>query len=177
MTIPVPALLPEPTSPQNAEQLALDLYQQLSAARQAAADAEAQAIARLEAQAVSFYRIIAALARFRFGLHALIKRLDAGGQESKRILDLFAREWDKVLDQHEIRVRDLTGLPFTDEVAALVEDVRGALPDLNVAVVTVCETIVPVVTWRGQVIGRATILKAVPTTGGASGPVLNEGKQ
>lgn len=161
LEIPVPDLFPEPAGPADAEQLALDLYQRFAAARATAEQAAAGAQATIDAHAAGLHKTLAALAAVNFDFRGLVRRVDPA-TETGRVLDLFSREWEALLTRHGVEVRDLTGLTFDDEVASWVEDVRGAVPDANVTTVTVRETIVPLVLHRGQVIGRATVLKTVP---------------
>lgn len=166
-TIPVPDTLPERPIPDvEPSLLALDIYRMLADANQRALDAAGEAEARIQKHLLEANGSLAALAGQRFEFERMLRRLRPqleGCGEALRVLDLFARGWDAVLGREQIEVRDLTGLPLSDEIAECIDEVSGAVPDGAVDHVVVRETLVPVVLHRGAVIGRAAIVKTIPT--------------
>jgi hypothetical protein len=152
-----PAALPE---------LALELYRKVAAATREAEQAQQAARQEVEKFTREAGRVLARLAAARFELERLLARLRpelaaAGRDDLGRVLDLFARGWDAELERSRVEVRDVTGLPMTDELAQLIE-VEGAVPDVASRETTVRETLAPLVLWAGRVVGVARVITSVP---------------
>jgi len=170
-TIPVPDLLPERSlSDVEPALLVLEVYRLVADSNQRAADAAAEAETRIQRHSLDMNGSLAALAVQRFEFERMLRRLRPlleGCGDAVRVLDLFARGWDAVLGREQIEVRDLTGLPLSDEIAECIDEVSGAVPDHTADCVAVRETLVPVVLHRGIVIGRAAIVKTIPAANAA----------
>jgi hypothetical protein len=166
--VPVPDLLPvASTAAGDLTELVLELYRELASARRDAELAARQAAERIHAHTLETNRTIAALAAERFEFERLMKRiqpeLDAlAAQNVSRVLDLFRRSWASELARQHVELRDLTGEPFTSELAEMV-DVNAVLDDPAIAEPIVHEMLVPLVLHHDRVVGKAIVNKAVPS--------------
>jgi hypothetical protein len=166
--IPVPDLLPvaAATAGDPAE-LVLELYRELASARRDAELAARQADERIHAHTLETNRTIAALASERFEFERLMKRIQPelnalAARNVLRVLDLFRRSWATNLTRHHVELRDLTGEPFTSELAEMV-DVNAVLDDPAIAGPIVHEMLAPLVLHHDRVAGKAIVNKAVPS--------------
>jgi hypothetical protein len=172
----VPNVLPEApdvSRGEGAAELALDLYRQLAQARRESHAALEQAEKRIDAHALGLNATIAALAAERFEFDRVLKRIEPeltalGAANAARVLDLFVRGWSAALSREGVEVRDLTGLPFTDDLAEAV-DVSCAIEDASIAQPVISETLTPLVVHRGRIVGKALVNKAVPRVERESG--------
>lgn len=165
----IPDYLPVPAAslPGNLPELALELYRRVAESAREADEQRRRAAQEIERHTREAGRTLASLAAARFELGRLFARitpaLAAAGQEDLgRVLALFARSWDAELERARIEVRDVTGRPMTEELAAVIE-VEGAVPDPAARETLVRETLSPLVLWAGRVVGVARVITSVPT--------------
>ncbi len=146
--------------------LALELYRAVAGATAEAERQLAGARQASERRLRQADRTVAHLAATRHEFERLLARLvpdlaACGREDLTRVLRLFARDWDAELARAEIEVRDPAGQPLGEELAAVVE-VEAAVPDPAVRVAVVRDTLRPLVSWAGRVIGTARVTTSVP---------------
>ena len=163
-SFPVPPLLTEPYVAHlgDVEDAALDLYQRLADATRRAEDVERKCKTEVADHTRNARSLIATLAAERFEFERLLRRIEPELQRLKaddllRVVSLYARSWDQKLLRLRIEVRDLTGMPISDDV-----EVESHVPDPSVSQTEVRETLTPLVLLDGKVIGLAKVVTSVP---------------
>lgn len=147
----------------------LKLYRDLHEARRNAQQAREEARRTEETQRADSARTIAALAAPHFEFERLLDRIRNSSQrleeaEVADLLHVFNRSWASVLQREGIEVRDLSGQPLDEAVAPLIE-VGTAIPDPNLNLPIIRETLIPLVVQHGEVVGTALVNTAVPAQG------------
>lgn len=167
-TLLLPDDLPAPAAELSASvpELALELYRRVADSAREAEEHQKKARQEIERSTREAGRTLARVAAVRFELGRLLARVlpmlaEANRSDVARILELFARGWDAELERARVEVRDVTGQPLTDELAAVIE-VEGAIPDPAVDQAMVRETLSPLVLWAGRVVGVARVITSVP---------------
>lgn len=166
--IAIPDYLPDPQAPVpgGLPDLALELCRRVAESAREAEEQQRKARLEIEQHTREAGRTLArvAAARFDFGrvLARVLPLLAEGGRDDiGRILELFARSWDAELERARVEVRDVTGQPITEELAAVIE-VEAAIPEPAVHQAAVRETLSPLVLWAGRPVGVARVITSVP---------------
>jgi hypothetical protein len=165
--IAIPDYLPDPQAPApgGLPELALELYRRVGDSTREAEEQQRKARQEIEQHTREAGRTLARVAAARFELGRVLARVlpmlaEGGREDVGRILELFARGWDAELERARVEVRDVTGQPITDELAAVIE-VEAAVPEPMVPHATVRETLSPLVLWAGRPVGVARVITSV----------------
>jgi hypothetical protein len=175
---PLPDPIPRAAAdPVDLAGVSLSLYRKISGLNRLAEEAIANAELRIQSHTLATSRTIAALAAEHFEFDRVMKRIQpelekAGANSVKRVLEVFGRGWAAVLAREEVELRDLTNVPFSNEIAEVVE-VNGSVADPAASEPVVRETLTPLVLHRGQIISRAIVNKSVPVSGANTNDLEN----
>lgn len=166
--LPAPGYLPVSAvdSPGGLPELVLELCRRVAESARAAEEHQTRARQEVEQHTREAGRTLARVAAARLDFSRLLGRVlpmlsDGGREDVGRILELFARGWDAELERSRVEVRDVTGQPITEELAAVIE-VEAAVPEPAVSQAMVRETLSPLVLWAGRVVGVARVITSVP---------------